>query len=150
MEFFDGARKVKLSNCHGKFLWADDDKRGVSQSRKSDSENAIWEVRRVMVGDGERIRLRSCYNCYLTGSRTPFLLGMTGKKVIQTNPTKSDDLCDWKPEEIVPNRLIALRTRDGSLLRGNGGTPPWRNSVTHDVPLVAGTLDVFWAVHVVE
>ncbi|RHN41144.1 hypothetical protein MtrunA17_Chr8g0363101 [Medicago truncatula] len=32
------------------------------------------------------IRLKSCYNKYLTASNQPLLLGVTGRKLIQTLP----------------------------------------------------------------
>ena len=42
-------------------------------------------------------------------------------------------------------------TFGGTFLRANGGTPPWRNSVTHDNPEVTSTRNwVLWGVEAVD
>ncbi|XP_058193350.1 uncharacterized protein LOC131310381 isoform X2 [Rhododendron vialii] len=44
---------------------------------------------------------------------------------------------------------VKLITRDGSFLRANGGLPPWKDTVTHDVPWAFQDL-VLWDVQPVE
>lgn len=42
-----------------------------------------------------------------------------------------------------------LKTQDGKFLRANGNNPPYRDSVTHDIPWVGQDL-ILWDVEVVE
>ncbi|XP_010272201.1 PREDICTED: uncharacterized protein LOC104608044 isoform X2 [Nelumbo nucifera] len=146
MEFFNKARAIRLRSHLGKYLFADDDEETVRQSRNGSSHKARWIVE-IVQGNSHLMRLKSFYGQYLTASNEPFLLGMTGKKVLQT--TKSDASIEWEP--IKEGFQVKLRTRGGKFLRANGGTPPWRNSITHDVPHRTATQDwVLWDVDVVE
>ncbi|KAL0424325.1 UNVERIFIED_CONTAM: hypothetical protein Sradi_0967300 [Sesamum radiatum] len=132
MEFFNKAKAVRLQSHLGKYLLADDDEKTVRQSRNGASHRARWTVEFVE-GKSNRIRLKSCHGLYLTAANEPFLLGMTGKKVFQTHPeTKTDIAIEWEPVKEGLN--VKLMTSEGKFLRANGGSPPWRNSVTHDVP----------------
>ncbi|KAJ4974724.1 hypothetical protein NE237_007898 [Protea cynaroides] len=46
---------------------------------------------------------------------------------------------------------VKLRSLEGTFLRANGGPPPWRSSITHDVPHCPATQDrVLWHVEVVD
>ncbi|XP_024534968.1 uncharacterized protein LOC112347788 [Selaginella moellendorffii] len=140
MDIFTYAGKVRLRSAahHAKYLAADSSSNGaVFQARgsnKHDDPSTVWEVKRFRDSQATQIRLRSSYGGYLTGSHQNFLLGWTGKKVVQTNPTKADDLCEWEPIQDLAKHgtLIKLRTRYGTYLRANGGAPPWRNTITHD------------------
>lgn len=147
MDLFHNAKAVRLKNHHNKYLHAEDDEESVSQDRNGASKNNRWTVE--FVTDDMIIRLKSCYNKYLTASNQPFLLGMTGRKVLQTVPTRLDSSVDWEP--IREGNQVKLRTRYGQYLRANGGLPPWRNSVTHDIPHRTATQDwLLWDVDVVD
>ncbi|XP_074324908.1 uncharacterized protein LOC141661801 isoform X1 [Apium graveolens] len=149
MEYFEKAKTVRLRNHHGKYLVADDDKSSVRQSRNVLSEKASWTVEFVSE-KRNKIRLKSCHGLYLTAIDEPFLLGMTGKKVIQNLPaTKLDSSIEWEP--IKEGAYSKLKTNNGNFLRANWGTPPWRNSVTHDIPHRSATQDwILWEVEVLD
>lgn len=153
MEFFNKAKAVRLRSHLGKYLVANDDEETVRQSRKGSSSEARWTVEFVQ-DNYHLIHLKSCYNKYLTASEEPFLFGLTGKKVVQTSTSASSseisDRCiEWEP--VTSGFEVKFRTRDGKFLRANGGTPPWRNSITHDVPHRTATQDwVLWGVDIVD
>ncbi|XP_052187640.1 uncharacterized protein LOC127798241 isoform X2 [Diospyros lotus] len=147
MDFFRNAKAVRLRSRHDKYLHAHDDEDTVVQDRDGVSPNARWSVE--FIGDAF-LRLRSCYGKYLTASNVPFLLGMTGRKVLQTLPSgRLDSSLEWEP--VREGNHVKLRTHYGHFLRANGGLPPWRNSVTHDIPHRTTTQDwILWDVDVVE
>ncbi|XP_028801920.1 uncharacterized protein LOC114757101 isoform X1 [Neltuma alba] len=148
MDFFLNAKAVRLRSHHDKYLLAEEDEESVTQDRNGSSKNARWVVETVP-GYDFVIRLRSCYGKYLTASNQPFLLGVTGRKVLQTQPGRLDSSVEWEP--IKDGSRVKLKTRYGNFLRANGGLPPWRNSVTHDIPHRTVTQDwVLWDVDVVE
>ncbi|XP_064981326.1 uncharacterized protein LOC135622918 [Musa acuminata AAA Group] len=148
MEFFARAKAVRLRSHHDKYLEADEDEEHVTQDRDGTSRGVRWTVERVD-SVPHVLRLRSCYGRYLTASNEPFLLGVTGKKVSQTLPARLDSSLEWEP--LREGSQVKLKTRYGNYLRGNGGLPPWRNSVTHDVPHRTSTQDwILWDVDVVE
>lgn len=148
MEFLQRAKAIRMRNSHNKYLIADDDEESVTQDRNGSAKNARWIVEPVR-GSFHVIRLKSCYGKYLTASNERFLLGATGKKVIQLNPTRLDSFVEWEP--VREGSKIKLRTRTGKFLRANGGLPPYRNSVTHDSPHLSATQDsISWEVDVVE
>ncbi|KAL1807205.1 hypothetical protein ACET3Z_030273 [Daucus carota] len=150
MDIFQNAQAVRLRSHHEKYLTAEDDEESVSQDRDGSSKAAKWTVEFVPDSSHFIIRLKSCYNKYLTASNQPFLLGMTGRKVLQTLPRRLDSSVEWEPIR-DGNNQVKLRTRYGQFLRANGGLPPWRNSVTHDVPHRSATQDwIYWQVDVVE
>ncbi|KAL1197781.1 hypothetical protein V5N11_003684 [Cardamine amara subsp. amara] len=148
MEFFQKAKAVRLRSHHDKYLVANEDEESVTQDRNGSAGAAKWIVEPIP-GSTNLIRLKSAYGKYLTASNKPFLLGATGKKVLQTNPSRLDSSLAWEP--IRDSALIKLKTRYGHFLRGNGGLPPWRNSVTHDIPHRSATQEwILWHVDVVE
>ncbi|CAA2955264.1 Hypothetical predicted protein [Olea europaea subsp. europaea] len=148
MDLFQNSKEVRLRSVHDKYLIAEEDEESVTQERNGSSKNAKWTVEIVETSDNI-IRLKSCYNKYLTASNQPFLLGMTGRKVLQTLPSRLDSSIEWEP--IREGNSVKLKTRYGQFLRANGGLPPWRNSITHDIPHRTATQDwILWDVHVVE
>ncbi|KAJ7943544.1 Actin cross-linking [Quillaja saponaria] len=148
MDFFYNAKAVRLRSHHNKYLHADDDEEAVTQDRNGSSNTARWFVE--FVPEFENIiRLKSCYGKYLTASNQPFLLGMTGRKVLQTLPRRLDSSVEWEP--IREGNHVKLKTRYAQFLRANGGLPPWRNSITHDIPQRTATQEwILWDVDVVE
>ncbi|XP_047332118.1 uncharacterized protein LOC124935742 [Impatiens glandulifera] len=148
MELFQNAKAVRLRSSHGKYLHANEDDDSVTQDKDGSSKSSRWTVEFIPNSDNA-IRLKSFYGKYLTASNMPFLLGMTGRKVLHTLPPRLDSSIEWEP--IKDGNQAKLRTRYGQFLRANGGLPPWRNSVTHDVPHRSSTQDwIFWDVHVME
>ncbi|RWW27031.1 hypothetical protein GW17_00008558 [Ensete ventricosum] len=148
MELFARAKVVRLRSHHDKFLVAEEEGEHVSQDRDGSARGARWTVERVD-GAPHVVRLRSCHGRYLTATNEPFLLGVTGKKVRLTMPPRLDSSVEWEP--LREGVQVKLKTRYGNFLRGNGGLPPWRNSVTHDVPHRSSTQEwILWDVHAVE
>ncbi|XP_059316304.1 uncharacterized protein LOC132067172 [Lycium ferocissimum] len=148
MELFQKAKAVRLQSHHFKYLTAMEDGESVTQDRNGASQNAKWTVEFVEKTDNV-IRLKSYYGKYLTASNQSSLLGMTGRKVMQTLPNRLDSSVEWEP--IREGNQVKLRTRYGQFLRANGGILPWKNTVTHDIPYQTATQDwVLWDVHVVQ
>ncbi|TKY58782.1 hypothetical protein E2542_SST15853 [Spatholobus suberectus] len=148
MELFHHAKAVRLRSHHEKYLLADEDEESVTQDRNGSSRNAKWSVELVPEFNNI-IRLKSCYGKYLTASNQPLLLGVTGRKVVQSVPRRLDSSVEWEP--IRDGAQVKLKTRYGNFLRANGGVPPWRNSVTHDIPHRTATQDwILWDVDVLE
>lgn len=151
MDLFSNAKAVRLKSHHDKYLHAEEDEESVSQDRNGAAKNNRWTVEFVTDSHDDNItiiRLKSCYNKYLTASNQPFLLGMTGRKVLQTVPRRLDSSVEWEP--IRQGNQVKLRTRYGQYLRANGGLPPWRNSVTHDAPRTTFQEWVLWDIDVVD
>ena len=152
MDFFQNAKVVRIRSSHGKYLTAQDDEESVTQDKHGFTKAAKWTVEFLPADHNNHniIRLKSCYNKYLTASNQPFLLGVTGKKVLQTMPDRLDSSVEWEPLRDGDNQ-VKFRTRYGQFLRANGGLPPWRNSITHDIPQRSATQDwIFWYIDVLE
>ncbi|KAK8314329.1 hypothetical protein V6Z12_D01G164000 [Gossypium hirsutum] len=99
MELFTEAKVVKLRSHLEKYLVADDDQ-----------ETLVPDKPYV-------IRLKSCHGKYLAATDIPFLLGMTGKMVLQTVPDKMDWKLQWKP--IREGFKIKLKSWCGKFLPTN-------------------------------
>ncbi|GAB4852768.1 hypothetical protein Ancab_016976 [Ancistrocladus abbreviatus] len=150
MEFFRGAKAVRLKGQHNRYLIAKDDEETVRQSGNGSSRNARWIVEFVE-GKKNAIRLRSCHWKYLCASDDAFLLGLTGKKVLQVSSRmKTDPSVEWEP--LKDGAYVKLRSWEGMFLRANGlMMPPWKDSVTHDSPNLTATQDwILWRVDVLE
>lgn len=145
MEFFNNTKAVKLRSHLDKYLVADDDQETTRQSRNGGSRKSRWLVEVVDRGTSATLRLKSCHGKYLTASNEPFLLGMTGRKIFQTVPENMNDTrTEWEP--IRDGFQVKLRACGGTYLRANGGTPPWRNSITHDKPRTG----ILWEVEAID
>ncbi|KAI0527227.1 hypothetical protein KFK09_002826 [Dendrobium nobile] len=148
MELFERAKAVRLRSHNDKYLLAEDDEERVCQHRNGTTRKARWQVELVDAGDQPLIRLKSCYGKYLSASNEPLLLGVTGRKVLQAAPGRRlDSSLEWEP--IRDGFQVKLKTRYGQFLRANGGPPPWRNTVTHDIPHLHHDW-VLWEVDIVE
>lgn len=149
MEFFKRAKVFRLKcSHHSKYLTADEDDERIKQSRENSSKKARW-VYEAVEGKDNVLRLRNSWSHrYLTATDDPFLLGMTGKKVIQT--ISQGPISEWEP--IKDGSYIKLKSHTGSFLRANPRVPPWRNSVTHDEPGNWAVTDhmILWIVDIVE
>lgn len=150
MEFFTKTNVVRLRSHLDKYLVADADGSHVHQSRKASGRGARWTVEEITEGGTDKVRLRSCHGRYLTATEAPFLFGMTGKKVLQMEFEPGADFKhDW--EVTRDGFQVKLMSWSGKFLRANGGTPPWRSSVTVDEPHSSATKDwVLWDVETVK
>ncbi|KAI8527256.1 hypothetical protein RHMOL_Rhmol12G0061700 [Rhododendron molle] len=145
MNLFPHTKAVRLRGNHNKYLCAGEDEISVTQNESGSSENVYWTVQFCPESE-DKIRLKSCYGKYLSASNKRFLLGLTGRKVLQM-ASCLDSSVEWQP--IQEGNRVKLMTLDGNFLRANGGVPPWLDSVTHNVPWVLQDL-VLWDVDVVE
>lgn len=61
-----------------------------------------------------------------------------------------DSSAEWEP--ISDNGIhVRFKSRYGQYLRANKGLPPWRNSITHDIPSRTVTQDwILWSVDVLQ
>ncbi|CAH2055355.1 unnamed protein product [Thlaspi arvense] len=148
MEIFRKAAIVRLRSHNDKYLIADDDQESVHQDRRGTTKNTRWTVE--IVPGSNVIRLQSCYGKYLTATNIHFLLGATGEKVLQTLPEKLDSSAEWEP--ISDDGIhVRFKSRYGQYLRANKGLPPWRNSITHDIPSRTVTQDwILWTIDVLQ
>jgi len=133
MEYFTKSKIIKLKSHLDKYIIADDNNGKVRQSRNGAIKRAQWTVEIVQKLQTHHhvIRLKSHNGKYLTATETPYPLTLTGKRVILTELENGvDGKNEWQP--IRDGFQVKLRSCCGRFLKGNGGNPPWRNSVTID------------------
>ncbi|XP_051126835.1 uncharacterized protein LOC127248516 [Andrographis paniculata] len=148
MDLFLRASTVRLISYRDKNLVAEDNHATISQGSDGSAKNAIWSVE--IIDGKDCIRLKSCFGTYLTATSMAFMPGgLSGKKVIQRWPSQSNSASEWEP--VRDGMQVRLRSLWGCFLRPHSGLPPWRNSITHDVPCTAKMREkVLWNVEVVE
>ncbi|KAE8710003.1 putative serine/threonine-protein kinase [Hibiscus syriacus] len=129
MEIFEKASVVRLCRHHDKFLVANDDQETIGQDRDGSSRNARW-AREFPESSSFHIRLKSCHGKYLTASNMLFLIGLRGKRVLQTLPRRLTSSVEWEP--LSEGVQVRFKTRYGQYLRANGRFPPWMGHITHD------------------
>ncbi|XP_024015303.1 LOW QUALITY PROTEIN: uncharacterized protein LOC18024078 [Eutrema salsugineum] len=150
MEIFKKAAIVRLRSHNEKNVIADEDQESVHQDRRGTTKNTRWTVE--IIPGSNVIRLQSCYGKYLTATNIHFLLGATGKKVLQTLPEKLDSSAEWEPILSDNGIHVRFKSRYGEYLRANKGLPPWRNSITHDIPSRRTVTQdwILWSVDVLQ
>ncbi|KAI5662024.1 hypothetical protein M9H77_21347 [Catharanthus roseus] len=151
MELFEKAQTIRLRSYNDKYLIAGEDEETVYQDRNNSTKNSLWTVE--LVAGRDVIRLKSCYGKYLTATNIPFPPKVTGKRVIQSLPSNQDaSIFEWEP--IRDGFQVKLKTLWGNYLRPNGGLPPWRNSITHDIVVIPqwnrSQEKILWDVEVAE
>nr|XP_048332704.1 uncharacterized protein LOC125423151 [Ziziphus jujuba var. spinosa] len=116
MESFRKAKKVRLRNRHGKYMVAKDNESSVVLDRNGLLERAKWTVE--FVEGSNSVRLKSCYNKYLTISCHRLAPLSKGRKVEQTSLSFDDPYVQWQP--IQDGEHIKLKSQQG-FLRGYTG-----------------------------
>ncbi|XP_060671275.1 uncharacterized protein LOC125423151 [Ziziphus jujuba] len=116
MESFRKAKKVRLRNRHGKYMVAKDNESSVVLDRNGLLERAKWTVE--FVKGSNSVRLKSCYNKYLTISCDRLAPLSKGRKVEQTSLSFDDPYVQWQP--IQDGEHIKLKSQQG-FLRGYTG-----------------------------
>ncbi|KAF8031915.1 hypothetical protein BT93_D0970, partial [Corymbia citriodora subsp. variegata] len=145
MEFFRNAQAVRLRNCHGQFLVADDDEETVAlkDSRRRRDNSRWWYVE--FVSDSV-LHLKSCHNKYLTASELSSLHDMTGCQVLQSPHSAPDFSFDLEP--VKAGNQVKLRTHYDTFLCAKSHRPYESDLVTHD--LYPSTAIILWDVEVAE
>ncbi|KAK9292836.1 hypothetical protein L1049_020816 [Liquidambar formosana] len=139
MDLFQNAKAVRLRSQHNEYLRAEEDEKTVTRHRDGSSKNARWTVEFVP-NSSNVIRLKSCFNKYLTASDQTSCCAKTDLRVLQT-PGRLDSSLEWEP--IKEGTHVKLKSRCDQYLRANGGLLPfWCCFATRDSAL--------WAVDIVE
>ncbi|KAI3903100.1 hypothetical protein MKW92_007486, partial [Papaver armeniacum] len=128
MEFFTNVKAVRLRSHLRKYLVAEENEKSIRQSRQGSCRQAKWTVE-LVEGNSRAIRLKSCYGKYLSATDKDYVLGMTGKRVIQAeSKSKFDSSIEWEPS--TDGFQMKLKSWSGKYLRANGTA--LRGAITHD------------------
>ncbi|XP_024388378.1 uncharacterized protein [Physcomitrium patens] len=147
MEFFKDVHSVRLLTQNGKYLWAAEDRNSVALRRGENTYGVDWRVE--VVPERNTIRLKSVYDLYLKPSDYASALGFTGRKIRQSFASKADSSLEWEP--VRSDSCVKFTAKGDKFLRANGGVPPYRNTVTYDVPMRKSKQhEVLWTVVVVK
>ncbi|KAF3455415.1 hypothetical protein FNV43_RR00042 [Rhamnella rubrinervis] len=151
MELFRNAKVVKLISYHVAYLCAGLDEESIIQGRNGTYPTASWTVE-IVSNSGSKpiIRIKSCYDKYLTASDLPLMLGWTGQKVFQTRPQDLGPSVEWEVDIISGNKVRLKNLSRNSFLRATGGMPPWRNTVTRQIQNAESNNDWNWDVQIVQ
>ncbi|KAI5316959.1 hypothetical protein L3X38_036666 [Prunus dulcis] len=137
MEFFNTTKAVKLRSHLDKYLVADDNQESVRQSRNGASRKARWTVE-LVDNKSHVVRLKSCHGLYLASADHPFLLGMTGRKVLQAEADKSMGFkFEWETNATAFSSSCgrgAASTCAPTVSRRHGGTPSLTTTLPRPLP----------------
>ncbi|KAJ8499863.1 hypothetical protein OPV22_010415 [Ensete ventricosum] len=153
MEFFTGARVVRLVSFYGMYLMANEDERRVSVSKPDASDNALWNVEIVSRDpNSPRVRFRSYVNCYLAAdaSRRRCFRGIfKDQNVFQEHHDGRRIFGEWYP--VRDGLFVQLRCSFGDYLRARVGHLIFPNSAMVDRPSGEHMgLSYLWEVHIIR
>lgn len=146
MEFFDGARSVRLKSHLGTYLCADDAE-AVSHGYRRNSRGTVWTVEPA--GD-EYVRLQGQRGLYLGAADSAAALdnATLSCRVVQGLPsTPNDSAFLWTPSRDAARGGLALSGPLGRLLRVRFGETAQDNAVTLDFDVEPE--ESFWVVETV-
>ena len=137
MEQFQDGHHVRLrSRERGTYLHADDDRLGISLSRRRASMNTAWAVH-IYQGDGNNqyVLLHSAaYGRYLAATATPARLGHHGLRAeLRDYDQPGVEAVMWRAVGSgFADDVVLLRNVGGRYLRANGRYLRWNAGVSVD------------------
>ncbi|KAJ1258189.1 hypothetical protein BS78_10G055900 [Paspalum vaginatum] len=130
--FPDGAHVWLRSRAHGTYLYANEDRVGVSLSPRRASMNAAWRVHRVMDEEthtGYLLLHGTAYGRYLALSDSP---APRGHRAVQDDYSHRRMPVHWRAIRMWDNDDVLVRHESKRSLRANGKYRPWNTVVTVD------------------
>ncbi|CAL9752623.1 unnamed protein product [Musa acuminata subsp. burmannicoides] len=138
MDFFAGARVIRLRSFYQKYLVAKEDTIRVGMDQDGFSDGARWTVE--IIANEQRLRFRSSWNRYLAADNNT---------VSQQLPDRVGVRGDWQPLAVGPH--VLLRCNDADYLRAQDRHLPWRASVTLGTPSwQRSRAPFYWDVEILE
>nr|XP_018681639.1 PREDICTED: uncharacterized protein LOC108952822 [Musa acuminata subsp. malaccensis] len=138
MDFFAGARVIRLRSFYQKYLVAKEDTTRVGMDQDGFSDGARWTVE--IIANEQRLRFRSSWNRYLAADNNT---------VSQQLPDHVGVRGDWQPLAVGPH--VLLRCNDADYLRAQDRHLPWRASVTlHTPSWQRSRAPFYWDVEILE